>query len=438
MTAEVAIFNKSAIALAADSAVSIEGVESSKVYNNAEKLFALTKHYPVAIMIYARNELQGVPWELIIKAYRKELGLTSFATIREYKDSFLDFARRFYFNIPQKSRDNWLKYSIQSIVDSTAELLSDRVTDLEEEIESADNIRDIKPIDLFDIEVDNLIELYEEAPNFEGLSEDTLDDSSLKFLNYAYDILFEMIDVSKLTLADKDDWSSTCQKFQLLCKKRLVKQDPFFDGITGLVFAGYGDTDYFPVLIECAVYGAINNKIKVNDVSSSGEEEVMTSGIKAFAQKEEVSTFMEGISNSQRKNVGYNVQEVFEERNNVIRDLIVEYVPKEKQKKLLDKYEEKFLDQLHNFEVSVNDYTMENHINKVLRMVEHLPKNELAYMAESMVNLTAFKRKVSNESDSVGGPIDVAVISKGDGLVWIKRKHYFPQELNSQYGPKLN
>jgi len=32
--------------------------------------------------------------------------------------------------------------------------------------------------------------------------------------------------------------------------------------------------------------------------------------------------------------------------------------------------------------------------------------------------------------ETVGGPIDVAVISKGDGFVWIKRKHYFRPELN--------
>jgi len=39
-------------------------------------------------------------------------------------------------------------------------------------------------------------------------------------------------------------------------------------------------------------------------------------------------------------------------------------------------------------------------------------------------------RRVSMDAETVGGPIDVAVISKGDGFVWIKRKHYFRSELN--------
>lgn len=35
--------------------------------------------------------------------------------------------------------------------------------------------------------------------------------------------------------------------------------------------------------------------------------------------------------------------------------------------------------------------------------------------------------------ETVGGPVDVAVISKGDGFVWINRKHYFKPELNTQF-----
>lgn len=66
-------------------------------------------------------------------------------------------------------------------------------------------------------------------------------------------------------------------------------------------------------------------------------------------------------------------------------------------------------------------------------MVIFMPKQELASMAESLINLTSMKRKVSMEKETVGGPIDVAVISKGEGFVWIKRKHYFSRELNERF-----
>jgi hypothetical protein len=73
-------------------------------------------------------------------------------------------------------------------------------------------------------------------------------------------------------------------------------------------------------------------------------------------------------------------------------------------------------------------------------IVDALPKDELAAMAESLVNLTSFKRRVSMDAETVAGPVDVAIISRGDGLVWIKRKHYFDAALNPgfmsrRYGP---
>ena len=68
-----------------------------------------------------------------------------------------------------------------------------------------------------------------------------------------------------------------------------------------------------------------------------------------------------------------------------------------------------------------------------MSIVSLLPKEELAEMAETLVSLTSFKRRMTPEAETVGGPIDVAVISKGDGLVWVKRKHYFDRNLNLRY-----
>ncbi len=78
-------------------------------------------------------------------------------------------------------------------------------------------------------------------------------------------------------------------------------------------------------------------------------------------------------------------------------------------------------------------YRAENCSDSIIKAVEALPKDELAAMAESLVNLTILKRKISLSTETVGGPIDVAVITKGDGLVWIKRKHYFHRDLNAQF-----
>ena len=73
----------------------------------------------------------------------------------------------------------------------------------------------------------------------------------------------------------------------------------------------------------------------------------------------------------------------------------------------------------------------------MIQALETLSKDELAKVAESLVNLESFKKRMSLEDETVGGACDVAIISKGDGFIWIKRKHYFEQELNPHHIAKF-
>ena len=68
-----------------------------------------------------------------------------------------------------------------------------------------------------------------------------------------------------------------------------------------------------------------------------------------------------------------------------------------------------------------------------MNTIGHLGVTDMANVAESLVALTSLVHRMSPKEESVGGPVDVAVISKGDGLIWIKRKHYFNPDLNTQF-----
>lgn len=69
----------------------------------------------------------------------------------------------------------------------------------------------------------------------------------------------------------------------------------------------------------------------------------------------------------------------------------------------------------------------------LLNTVVLLDKEDMANMAESFISLTSLVRRMQPGEETVGGPVDVAVISKGDGFVWINRKHYFKPELNAPF-----
>ena len=62
-----------------------------------------------------------------------------------------------------------------------------------------------------------------------------------------------------------------------------------------------------------------------------------------------------------------------------------------------------------------------------------MSKEDSDEKAEKFIYLTYLKRKISSSEDNVGGPIDVAIISKGDGFIWKKRKHYFEEGLNRHF-----
>lgn len=97
MTAEIAILNKSAVALAADSAVTMTtGREEYKVYQSANKLFALSKYHPVglnitsAIIPFAQSEMVHSFMEGVDPAYQEFMEKSIRAVLDTYGDTLLD------------------------------------------------------------------------------------------------------------------------------------------------------------------------------------------------------------------------------------------------------------------------------------------------------------------------------------------------------------
>lgn len=94
-------------------------------------------------------------------------------------------------------------------------------------------------------------------------------------------------------------------------------------------------------------------------------------------------------------------------------------------KTIIDKYIDAYLKNI--------DSILQDNANEIIAAVVNLSVPDLALMAKNLVEMTSFKRRVSLDLETVGGPIDVAVISKGDGFIWIERKHYFKRELNEHF-----
>lgn len=59
-----------------------------------------------------------------------------------------------------------------------------------------------------------------------------------------------------------------------------------------------------------------------------------------------------------------------------------------------------------------------------------MPVQDAINLADFMVDLTKRYFRFLPEADIVGGATDIATVTKHEGFKWIRRKHYYPVELN--------
>lgn len=432
MTAEIAVFNKSAVSLAADSAVTISGSDGiSKIYNGADKLFALSKHHPMGIMVFGSADLCGIPWEIIIKQYRKNLGTESFKTVEEYAENFWEFLCLSEHIIPMDMRENYLidTYKNRFFPTLIKFIEKKRIAPYIDKSGSKPSIPET--FSIIEEEAMLLLNNIKNRPFFEGFTEDDLPEIFSFSRPYAQETCLEKFDLDE----DQALPESLIDAIGHLFAEITCKNSPFGRN-TGLVFAGYGDNEYMPAVLAFDVLGFYRSKLRLYpnlEKSSSGGQ----CGVKAYAQEQEVETFLNGLSNNLKSFIFSEFKNETTEITNKISERVESLsIDNEKKEELKTQLSQLLDDRFNSYQKTIDGHIEDNFTYKVIEMIEFLPKLDLAYMAESLVNLTVFKRKVSNDNETVGGPIDVAIISKGDGFIWVKRKHYFDKSLNHHYFSK--
>jgi len=447
MTAEIAILNKTCVALAADSAVTVELENSGpKIYKSENKLFMLSKYFPVGIMIFDNSSFVGIPWESIIKTYRNKLGRKCFNSLKEYADHFINYLKdenfvykrlqKHYFKSRISTKFEELKKIIKGYSEDTEILITMASQICQNEVEddvlneNRDNLRK-EFISRF---LDNKLEDTKALVNFiwDNKPEDFIEDIKKEDgpINYN-SIIYKAID---------DEFKEIPYIKEFNDKLYEIALYSFYENITsGIVIAGFGQKDYFPSLKSYKIAAKVQDELKYKDFVKAKIDHENHASIIPFAQREMVHAFIEGVTPKYRLKAE-EIKNLIEDDLTDIIDLIKDNysikLGKEKIRKIYKTVKEKKEKLKKAIESQQNDleYIRLKHMVPIIRSVSILPKDEIATMAESLVHITSLKRKVTiDEDESVGGAIDVALISKGDGFVWIKRKHYFERELNPNF-----
>ncbi|MDE0300985.1 MAG: hypothetical protein OXN17_20315 [Candidatus Poribacteria bacterium] len=424
MTAEVAIMNKQAIALAADSAVTIRDDKGQKIFTSASKIFTLSKYHPVGVMVYGNADIMGVPWETVIKAYRSQLDEKEFATIDKYAQDFISYLTDETLLFSEIEEE---QYVINQVCGCFRLVLNKILHKLSRELDLEGKLTETQVNKIIDQTVRDNHDIWENSDLLPHAPPDLIDNLRTKY----EEIIQE---VKEHFYANVSDVAS--DHLTEIALNHLVKDSErvSYPLTSGVVIAGFGTNDVFPVLKAFLIEGRVCGFMKYKHQEEKSDEIDIENdaSITPFGQDDMINTFITGVHPNYLLTLVNDLRELLTSYPEVLVDSIDKFSPREKDEwklKLAPISEE----MCSEYIARLRDHNTAFSTDSILRVVRVLPKDELAAMAESLINLTSFKRRVSMEEETVGGPIDVAVISKGDGFIWIKRKHYFERDLNQQF-----
>lgn len=416
MTSEICVMNRHALVLAADSAATVSswenGRKEERYFKGSNKIFQISSTEPVGAIIYNSADLQRVPWEIIVKTFRKNLGASQFSTVGEYALNFFRFIESNRSLFPEHYLRDLLIENLDQIMIRFLRMIEDdeRVKSLAPDAEAMIEARRTMLN-----EFSAATELYElKAPftdaDIQAVRE--LHGERLKEeakLDLKYFSANSPLDVEQLVE---------------LAIQAIFRRPSYFLSETGIVIAGYGTDEFFPSYKEFSCIGFIGEQLCFEEKSELRISPRNSGFFKAFATTAMADTFTMGFG-----------PDVYATVRTHLRSTLHDFAGKLKGEGDAEPegMEQYVNDAITDHTKKWTDDVYEKHALPLRRVIGSLPLDEMASLAETLVMLESLKEKVTRPSEFVSGPIDVAIITRHEGFVWAKRKLYFDPKLNSQF-----
>ncbi|WP_130471558.1 hypothetical protein [Candidatus Magnetaquicoccus inordinatus] len=410
MTSEVLLMNKHAVVIAADSAVTLMYEPHARYSKHANKIFDISIHGNIAATIFSSAEIDRVPWKLVLKLFREELSSQPpLAKLDNYVEKIIDFVQDNECLFPIDVRNAVLKSRFSYIVSRILEIIKNEFKDISNLEISEDKRKELmaKGIEYCNkiIEIDNdLFSRFNDC--FTGLSFALEEEVREKFV--------------KIDIYNIINWPQLID----VAKKIFLSRLPFL-GYTGMLLTGYGSKDIFPGYIQVCIYGHIGKKLLWKISGRNSISHSNSSCIVPFAMTSMIDRFTDGFDNKLRDIILAESRKAFKA---VFLDLgSAGYaIPEDISASIIDNRIEKFMK-------TWKEQSLEANLYPLRQILSHLSVQEMGNMAESLLILESLRERMTSASESVGGPIDVVAITKTEGLLWLKRKHFFNPELNPRY-----
>lgn len=411
MTSEIAVMNQRAVALAADSAVTLIDGGTVVVRNDTRKLFNLVEGRPVGVMFFGVADLMGHPWEILINQYGAHSHGAAQPRIRDYAESFcamLDEQKEFFPAERQKDEYKRLLASVFRYVFRLAQYYR-------ETGEGGEALSDTQILETAIARVWTDYQVREDGsprhdlPCFPQGFATKVQQEHGATINELIVYGFGSFGLSADATAKLKDIGTFC-----------VVKDLFLEDVTGLVFAGFGSQENYPTVVTyfaSAIVGGILKRAEASVDTIGGD---IRSKIRVFADSEVTNAFIRGIDFNLERRVYGAMQLLL----HGLVDQIVGNLPNASQREEVRRHALSDLipQYFDAFRGMIGEYQQQAFINPVLRVLEIASPRELAETARELVSLNVFKKKITAQKQTVGGAIDVAVISREGGFQWHNRQ----------------
>lgn len=409
MTAIVGILNKHGIAVAADSAETIgNGI---KIYNKANKIFNLSKYHPVGAAVYGSANFSDLtPWDIIFKLYRENIGKQCLNKTEDYVNSLISFIEEKQFFSETKELENSLCNNILSYFNEY--IIINRIC------HGNPNGIDLTKLPTV------LKEIQKEISTSPVI--DSIKDVTKEEFVSSIGIALKQI---KQTLAQNGfDYKTIENELKEVLYLSFTRKENMHNH-SGVAIFGYGEDEIYPRLFRLKIYGAICGKLKWYIEEKCMIDNNNTGIVCPMAQQDVMMTVLCGIEPKLQQLIVQLTSQVITENIKQIASTVGK-TDKSLAKSISAISVQPTLDLFNNNLKAIID---SNHVFPLINTIAILQKEDLAEVAENLIYLTSLIRRITPDKESVGGPIDVALVSKGDGFIWIKRKHYFEETLNKNY-----
>ncbi len=429
MTSEVVLMNNKAVAVAADSVVTvaIDGVPR-KTYTGVNKLFEVSEGQPVAMMIYSNAEIMGLPWKTVINAYKSQAKKPVFKSVEDYANDFFSFldANRDLF--PDKLQRDQYAMMLKSLL-ATIEFRADQIrgflvsNEVTGQVPNEAKLLSVAIGQIYDrVTLDDYDDEREDLPCFPPNFNEHLEKEYGDIINGELGVFISNHEIEERALE-----KLKALPYLIVTKHYFPESWPY----TGIVFAGYGKGQVHPELCSYEVSNVIGDKLKRGDHIFAKLSNELPVVIQPFAQDRMIRTLLYGIDPYLESLVIHKTFELVPRLTDQILGVIPDLTDDQVEKFVQSIQQEDFTESISDFFGSIFEHQAIHHMIPIYSAIQALPEADLASTAEALVNLNSFQQRMSLEVETVGGDVDAALLSPGEGFVWYKQPVQRTQSVES-------